>query len=389
MRRVCVMLLVNDLRPGGAEQRALDLARCLDKQSFRVLLTTLRPGESLEDELRAVRGVELHTLGQRWAHNPFAAQALASLLRKEQVDVLHPFMAPATSIGMSAAILARTPVRVVPADEEEVPGSAVYRVLERRLARFASAITPSTEGALRSAAGRGVSRDKMRLIYDGVAPERIRTNPDERTALRHELGVLDESWVIGTVVEQTEMDYGAFLQAASIIRAEVPGTRFMIVGDGPVRSDIQRRATLLGLDGSVIFAGHQARLAQYIGAMDIAVVAPADGHRASGFALQAMALGRPLVATDAGGREELFKNGEAGLLVPPHNPLILAHAVLELIRHPDAVERMRERGREIFRERYTLPRMVRAYEDLYTDLYRRYEERRASRGSAAETVGER
>jgi glycosyltransferase involved in cell wall biosynthesis len=192
--------------------------------------------------------------------------------------------------------------------------------------------------------------------------------------MRGEYGVLDESWLIGIVASLTPAkDHASFLQAASIVRAEVPGTKFLLVGDGPLRSELMRRAAVLGLNGSVIFAGHQMRVAPYIGAMDVAVLSSCDQEGCSNFLLEAMGLGRPIVATDVGSNQELFPGGEAGLIVPPGNPLILAHAILEVMRHPDAAERMQRRSREIFRQRFTLPTMIAEYEDLYADLWRAYE----------------
>jgi glycosyltransferase involved in cell wall biosynthesis len=126
-----------------------------------------------------------------------------------------------------------------------------------------------------------------------------------------------------------------------------------------------RRAAVLGLNGRVIFAGHQMRVAPYIGAMDVAVLSSSVHEGCSNFLLEAMGLGRPIVTTGAGGNEELFPGGEAGLIVPPSNPLILAHAILEIMRHPDAAE--------IFRQRFSLPTMIAEYEDLYADLWRAYE----------------
>ena len=216
-------------------------------------------------------------------------------------------------------------------------------------------------------------------------PKRLRTNVEERQKLRHGMGVLDESWLIGIAADLTRAtDYGSFLQGASIVRAEVPGTKFLIVGDGPLRAELKRRMTLLGLDGSVVMAIHPVRRAPYIAAMDVAVL-PSSDDGSSTFVQEAMGLGRPCVTTGDGGTDSLFRSGDAGLVVPPDNPIILAHAILEIMRHPEAVERMRERGREVFREKFALSRVVAAHEDLYTDLWRRYEQSRA-RG-AAETVG--
>lgn len=382
-RLLTVMLLVNGLDAGGPEQQFVELARGLDKSRFRVLMTSLSESTLLEDELRGTTEVELQSLGTRGRWDPTALPRLISLLRRERVDAMQPFGTPAMVFGVAAALIAGTPVRIATERCGHRPnshlGSSIWRFFEDRLMRSADAIVPDSEAGARRLVSRGIPNERVRVIYDGVATERLRTNLAEREALRSELGVLDESWLIGVSARLTpEMDHGCFLQAASIVRAEVPGTKFLVVGEGMLRTELQRRATILGLDGSIIFAGSQARLAPYIGAMDVAVLPPGDPGAVTAFGLEAMGLGRPIVATDIGSNSELFPMGEAGLIVPPNNPIILAHAILEVMRRPDAVERMRTHGREIFSERFTMRRMISSYEELYSDLWHRYEARQAA-----------
>lgn len=377
MRRLTVLLLVNDLRIGGAERQVVELARGLDKQRFRVIVSTLYSGQPFEGDLEDVPGVELMPLNRRGKFDVSALFKLAGLLKHERVDIIQP-LTPATAFGMLASMIAATPIKIVTERcglrLETSLGNKAYRFVEDRLTRSANTVVPNSEAGRRYVRSRGIAREKVRVIYNGVAPERVNAGLAERQALRHEYGVLDESWLIGIAASLTPAkDHANFLQAASIVRAEVPGTKFMLVGEGPLRHELVRRAGVLGLDGSVIFAGHQMRVAPFIAAMDIAALSSYDHDGWSNFLLEAMGLGRPIVATNVGGNEELFRSGEAGLIVPPRNPLILAHAILSVMRNPEAAARMQKRSREIFRERFTLPAMVSEYEGLYTDLWLEHE----------------
>jgi glycosyltransferase involved in cell wall biosynthesis len=378
MRKLTVLLLVNDLRIGGAERQLVELARGLDKERFRVIVSTLYSGQPFESDLENVPGVELIPLDRRGKFDVTALFKLVGLLEREKVDIIQPFLTPATAFGMLASMIAATPVKIVTERcglrLDTSAGNKAYRFVEDRLTRFANAVVPNSEAGRNYVRSRGIAREKVRVIYNGVAPERVETNLQERQAVRYEYGVLDESWLIGIVASLTPAkDHANFLQAASIVRAEVPGTKFMLVGDGPLRPELLRRTGALGLDGSVIFAGHQMRVAPFIAAMDVAVLSSCDHEGCSNFLLEAMGLGRPIVATDVGGNEELFPSGEAGLIVPPRNPLILAHAILSVMRNPVAAERMQKRSREIFRQRFTLTTMVSEYEDLYSDLWLEHE----------------
>lgn len=393
MQRITVMLLVNDLRIGGAERQLVELARGLDKERFRVIVTTLYRGQPFEADLVHEPDIELRSLDRKGKYDVGSLMKLVSILREEEVDIIQPFLTPATAFGMAAAKLARTPVKVVTercgVRLNTHLGNNVYRFIEDRLTRFADVVVPNSDAGAEYVLSRGIARQKVRVIYNGVAPERISTTLEQRDETRMRMGVSADDWLIGIVASLTPAkDHGTFLQAASIVRAEVPGTRFVLVGDGPLRNEIKRRTQLLGLDGSVHFAGHQMQVAPYIGAMDVAVLSSCDHEGCSNFLLEAMGLGRPIVATDVGGNRELFTSGDAGHLVPPSNPLILAHAILQVMKDTDATDRMRTRGREIFRERFTLTKMVSAYEDLYDELWRKYVSKRLAGKPGTEVLEE-
>lgn len=386
MKRLTVMLLVNDLRIGGAERQLIELARGLDKTRFRVLITTLYSGQPLDEEARNIPGVELRSLERKGKFDVLALGRLVALLKRERVDVIQPFLTPATAFGMTAAMIAGTPVKIVTercgVRLNTHLGNNIYRYVEDRMTRFASAAIPNSEAGADYLLSRGISNEKVRVIYNGVPRERVMATLEERRALRQELGVADETWLIGIVASLTPAkDHGNFLQAAASIRREVPGTKFLIVGEGPLRGELVRRAQALGLEDAVIFAGHQLRVAPYIAAMDVAVLSSCDHEGCSNFILEAMGLGRPIVATDVGGNKELV-NAEAGIIVPVGNPVKLAGAVLEIMRNPDAADRMRKRNPEIFRERFSVQTMVSAYEQLYIETWNARRGKRSKRGAA-------
>jgi len=391
MRRLTVMLLVNDLRIGGAERQLVELARGLDKTRFRAIVVTLYPGQPFEKDLCDVPGVELRSLNRSGKYDAVALLRLVSLMRRERVDVVQPFLTPATAFGLTAALIARTPVKIVTercgVRLNTHLGNNLYRFVEDRLTRFANAAIPNSEAGAVYLRSRGISDNKIRVIYNGVAPERVQLDASRRAALRKQLGVAEESPLIGIVASLTPAkDHVTLLNAAAIVLREVPDAKFLLVGDGPLRADLERRASTLGLSGSVIFAGHQTEVAGYIGAMDLAVLSSCDHEGCSNFLLEAMGLGRPMVATDVGGNKELAGDG-VGALVPPSDPKKLAEALLRVLSDREEAGRMGARGREVFRKRFTLETMVGAYEDLYAQLWED-RDRKQVRGRRQEAVGE-
>ena len=375
-RPLTVALLVNDLRMGGAERQLVELAKGLDKTRFRVRVVTLYAGQPLEEELRDRDGVTLVSLGRGGKYDFRTVFRLASLLRRERVDVIQPFLTPATFFGLTAALLARTPVKI--ATERcglrlnAHLGNRAYRFAEDRLTRFADAVVPNSEAGREYVLSRGISAGKVRVIYNGVSPSRVDVAPGEREAAREALGVPPEGQLAGIVASlQPAKDHETFLQAAVIVRRSLPEARFAIIGDGPLREQLERRSRDLGLDSSVTFAGPMLRVAPYIAAFDVAVLSSCDHEGCSNFLLEAMALGRPLVATDVGGNAELFTPGEAGSIVPARQPQEMAAAVLDVLQDTETASRMSRESRNAFEARFTLGGMVRAYEDLYLELWDR------------------
>jgi glycosyltransferase involved in cell wall biosynthesis len=373
-KKLNVCLLVNDLRYGGAERQLVELARGLDKDRFNPLVVTLYAGEPLERELRHASGVDLVSLERKGKWDFGALRRLARLLRSKDVHVIQPFLTPATAFGLSAAIMAGTPVKI--ATERcgvrlnTRVGNKLYRFVEDRLTRFADAVVPNSEAGRDYVLSRGINGDKVRVIYNGVSAERTTCLPDDRAAVRASFGIRPDEPVVGIVASLTPAkDHETFLQSASIIRTHVPSTRFLIVGDGPLRPQLEARAQELGLSDAVVFAGHRAQIAPFIGTMDAAVLSSCDHEGCSNFLLEAMGLARPIVATDIGGNRELFASGEAGLFVEPGDAAVMASATLRILTTPQLADGFGSRGRAVFERRFTLLTMIKAYEDLYTELW--------------------
>jgi glycosyltransferase involved in cell wall biosynthesis len=373
--RLRVVLTINDLRLGGAERQLVELARGLDKARYQVTVVTLYPGQPLEGELLGEPGVELLSLHRRHRFDPFPLWRLARLLRQRGAHIVQPFLTPATFFTLAAALLAGTPVRIV---TERCGlrlhpglGSDIYRFLEDRLTRWAQAVVANSEAGRRYVVSRGVAPPKVRVVYNGLDQGRLCYSEEERRALRAQMG-LQEGWpLVGMAASlQPAKDYPTFLGAAALVARQVPTARFLVVGDGPLRPRLEALARGLGLGGRVSFAGRQLRVAPYIAAMDVAVLSSCDHEGCSNFLLEAMALGRPIVATAVGGTPELFQDDQPGLLVPPRSPQALAAAVLSLLGDEGLRRRCAAAGQALWQRRFTARAMVAAYDALYQELWR-------------------
>jgi glycosyltransferase involved in cell wall biosynthesis len=368
---ITILYPVNQLKIGGAEQQLLELVRGLDKRRFRPIVAPIYPGGPLEPELRAVPGAELVQLNRQGKFDPTTLVRVAALLRSRRVDVVQPFLSPATFFGLLPALLVGTPVTVVTerCGVRLVRGTGykLYRTMEDALTHFASVVVPNSAAGRDDLLRRGIPTHKIRIIYNGINRERLRIDEAHVAAVRAQLGVPASGHVVGILASVTPpKGHDTFLQAAATLAAQRPDVRFAVVGDGPLRPEMEGLAAMLGLGERVVFFGYQRRVADFLAACDLLVSSSRDNEGCSNAILEAMALDVPVIATDVGGNRELIEPGVTGYLVPVGDPMALADAVAAALADTPARRALAARARQQVDTRFGVQRMVGEYEDLYT-----------------------
>jgi glycosyltransferase involved in cell wall biosynthesis len=373
--RIIVMFLVNALWVGGAEQQLLELVKGIDKNRFEPIVVSLYPGGTLEAEVKAISGVEFISLDRRGKYDFFILLKVLRLLRQRHVDVIQPFLTPATFFGLVPAVISRTPVKVVTercgVRVKTHFGYDTYRKTEDFFSRFADWVIPNSEAGRSYLIGRGINPARIQVVYNGINLDRLTPDPFKVTQIRDAMGLPPEGSVVGiTASLSPAKDHVTFLQAARLVSQVMPNTRFAIVGDGPLRKSLENEANELGLAAHVTFHGIQRDIGSYISSHDVACLCSIDHEGCSNALLEAMALGKPVVATDVGGNRELVDHGRTGLLIPMRNPQSLAGAILTYLRQPDWARTVGQRARQMVLIRFGLDRMVREYEQLYEQSIR-------------------
>jgi glycosyltransferase involved in cell wall biosynthesis len=161
-----------------------------------------------------------------------------------------------------------------------------------------------------------------------------------------------------------------FLRALALAAARVPALRGLVVGDGPLRSELETEARRLGLEGRVVFAGVRQDVPELLPGLD-ALAFSSVREGLSMAMLEAMAAGVPVIATDVGGTPELITHGVTGLLVPPGRPESLADALVALLEDAAGAAAIRQAARRCVEDRFSLDRMTAAYQALYGETPRR------------------
>jgi glycosyltransferase involved in cell wall biosynthesis len=285
-----------------------------------------------------------------------ATRACNSLASRESLDLIHAhWVVPNGSIAALSARRNRLPL-VVSLHGSDITVSQRSRLLGKA-ARWtfsrADAVTAPSEDLLERAEQLG-ARGRLELITWGADPHAIRVDAARARSVRAQLGLSDEDIAvvgIGRFVRWKGFD--DLIRAIARARASAASLRLVLVGDGDIADELKAQANDAGLGDDVIFAGMAAHdeIPGYLGAADIVVVPSVhyqgcvDGLPT--VALEAMAAGRPLVATRVGGLPDVVRDGENGLLVDERDPAALAEAIVNLASEPELRHRMGDSGRAL------------------------------------------
>lgn len=360
-----LLLLAVGLGVGGTESHVLELASRLDRARFDVTVCALKGEDVIAVELRK-RGVRVITLGGRDRLDGLVVLKLWQLIRKERPDIIHAFLFWANLACRVVGRLLRVPVRLSSYHDLEVRRIWHRLIPDRLTMPWTHAIVCCSEAVCRSVRAQlGGEEKKYVAIPFGVDVEQY----DGAGLLkRRDLGLREEPAVIGTVCRLVEPKKGlaVLLQAAARLREQAPAPDFqlLIVGDGPAYGSLRAWAEQIGLAPRVVFAGMRRDVAGLLPLMEIFVLPSL--YEGFGIAiLEAMAAGRPVVATAVGGIPEVVVHGETGLLVPPGDPVALADALHELLANPERARELGVRGRERAHKKFRIDAIVKRHEDLY------------------------
>lgn len=341
-----ILYVVDSLGVGGAETLLLDILRVAKDRHHEAHLAYFTPGPL--GPAMAALAASTTRLSLRGLKDPLALWRAIRLIRRLRPDVVHTHLTKSDLTGQIAARLAGTPKRIVTLHSTDRWRKNRVLATAYRMATAGAhhllAVSESVAEYVRQTQGDASGR--LLVIPNGVDLARFRKiePPDPKPA-----GHTHTFAIIGRL--QPQKDHRTFLDAAQILAARRQDVAFVVIGDGPLRAELEQKARDLGLGSRITFTGNRSEMVSTLSGIDALVLSSAwEGLPM--VLLEAMAAARPVVVTAVGEIPTVVRHSIDGLVVPPSQPEALAQAMEMLLQSPAAARAMGVSGRNRVSDNY-------------------------------------
>jgi glycosyltransferase involved in cell wall biosynthesis len=367
---------------GGAQENTMYTAALLDKQRFRVeVLSGPQTGSegSLIEEVRQ-RDIPLTIFPDLLrqispVHDLKALWKMKRFIQLGGYTIVHTHSSKAGILGRLAARLAKTPLIVHTIhgwsfhDYMSPVTRWIYILLERWIARFSDALVVVTERDIEKGLQAGIGRrEQYRRIRSAIPLDEFDPRRVDRQAVRQELQIPTAAVVIGNVgrfsAQKNPLDW---VRVASRVAQACPQAHFLLVGDGPLRPQVEAALQQAGIAGQTTLTGLRRDVPRMLAAMDIFLLTSL-WEGLPRVIPQAMAMGLPVVANRADGVTEAIQDGSSGFLCSPGDTEQMADCCIELARQPLKRQEMGYRGQAYALQEFDLRKMIASLEALYDEL---------------------
>jgi len=354
-----IVQIVSSNQISGTTSQLLVLANRLREREHRVLVIC-PPGGWLPDRVREA-GMECREVVMHGPLSPFAVPRIVKAARAFHAHILHTHLTRAAYLGHIAGRLAGLPVV---SSVHVINRNPAYRFLPNR----DPSIVAVSEYLRQWLIEHGVPPQRVRTVYNGTDFTEFPTlDPLEQRKVRRELGVPDDALLVG-LFGQINAFKGSYLlvQAARRVLECYPSTYFVFVGAVQPQVEADLKALAKGYVERLRFTGTRNDVRRLMAAMDV-ITLPSRYEACSMAIIEAMAVGKPVVATRAGGNPELVQDGETGLLIE-RTPEALAEALVEILADTSRRRRMGEAALQVAKARFASSVTAHQIEELYSRL---------------------
>jgi glycosyltransferase involved in cell wall biosynthesis len=366
-KKINVIHLVEELTIGGLEKILTSIVLNLDKKKYNVSVWCLKEGGFFANKL-VKEGIDVKILHISSSRNPLSIYKLYNLLKNRKFDIIHTHAYSAGTIGRISAFLAGIPVIISHNHSVYDYYNRYYHFVEWLLSLITDRIICISDIVNRfTHKTQRINTKKLITIHNGIDSEY--TVSEKRTSgLRKELDIPADHSVICTIAHMEEhKGIKYLLESASLLLQSRNDISFLLVGEGALKEELKILCADLKIEENVIFTGERSDIPEILSLTDIFVL-PSLREGLGLAILEAMACGKPVIATNVGGVPEIAKDGVSGILVSPKDPEALHSAMNELLGDREKLKKMGNKGKRIFSENFHSEIMINKIEELYNSL---------------------
>jgi glycosyltransferase involved in cell wall biosynthesis len=357
---------------GGAEKKLFYILKKLDKNKFAHHVIYSIPGD-LKKEIDK-EGIPLTRIYPLRFVNPFSLFAIWRIykfIKINKIDLVHCHLDIAYILGSIAAIIARVPVVFGfqnIADERYLSYYKVIKYIEKAISLFTDKIIVESKAVKNVLLSWGIKQEKLAIIPNGVeVPDNFKAVIDKSEDIIKELG-LEGCFLVGNIARLVDFkNHRLLLNAAVKVVSIKPEVRFLIIGDGPLRGELEHLSNKLGISKNVIFLGTVMDFERYLQLFDIFVLCSYTESSPMAL-LHALAYGRPVISTSVGDIPSIIENGINGVLIPSNDPDALAAAIMDLLEADRKRREIAYAGWQLANEKFSIQTMIDGIEGIYLDV---------------------
>lgn len=372
MPQIKIVHIINDLEIGGAQKVVCSIVENLNHKRFvPYVLLVAGKGEGIQKLLEKNIPVLYFSCISRTFllkfPNPIQILRLSLWLKNNKISIIHTHLFLGGTIGRLAAILAGVPI-IFHTEHNTYYWKKSYHVwIDRSLSVFTKKIISVSQAVKDfTIKQEKIPKEKFVVIYNGIDDKEF-SMIKYKNRIREEFKISPQIDIVGSIgrlVPQKGYEY--FFYAAKEVKQKVRSVKFLLAGDGPLRSNLEELVKKMELSEDVVFTGFRRDLVEVIGAMDIFVLPSL--YEGFGFSfVEALAMDKPVVATNVGPVPEIIKHNITGKLVPVKDFHTMAKEIIFLLKNKEMAQRLGRKGGEFVREKFTLKEMIKKTESLYNE----------------------
>ena len=377
VNKIRILFVIDGLEFGGGERGFAQVAIGL-RDRFEVFVASMAGG-TFEHELRQF-GIKIYPVDMSRRLSLKPVRQIKEIIRNNKIDLVHSQGARTDFFARIAVRIQKPRTRIVSTIQMPVEGydvgalrKGVYRFFDRFSKRYVDRFVTVSEVLKKTLIDQHkIPEGKVVKIYNGIEIEEYRPNGKEvrsqKSEVRREFGLAKNVPVIGAIgrmVWQKGFEY--LIESIPEIIETIPQLKILIVGDGPLRERLEGLAESLKVKERIIFTGFRNDIREIFSAVDLLVI-PSLLEGFPMVTLEAMAMAKPIIATNIDGIAEQITDGVNGVLVPPKDPSALAKAVVRVLNDKKLARTMALSAREKVEQEFSVEKMVAETEKVYLSL---------------------